>query len=221
MTPYVNIQDGVDISTVYGSKGNTVSYLIANTIMEKVFSRSDLIIDFHAGDLLEELLPHCGFSRIGEKKVDEKTEMYAKAFGLEFIHMSENQERIGRYLLDIPQIYVEIGCCGKLEDKNVRLALKGIDNIMKKMKMIEGDPSTPEYTKIMKTGDYIYTSSSGIFLSKANVGDEIKKGQLLGEIMNIQGEIIEKIIAPGDGTIFLKMFNPVKLAGDLIYKCIK
>ena len=153
--------------------------------------------------------------------IDEKTEMYAKAFGLEFIHVSETQERTGRYLLDVPQIYVEIGCCGKLDEENVNLALKGIYNIMKKLKMIKGKSSILSQTRILKTGDYIYSTSNGIFHSKANVGDEVIKGQLLGQITDIQGEIIEKIEAPSDGIIFLKMYNPVKLAGDLIFKCIK
>jgi predicted deacylase len=221
MTPYVNIQDGVDISTVYGVEGDTVSYLIANEIMNEIFVNSDLVIDFHAGDLLEDLLPHCGFTKVGNKDLDEKSEMFAKTFGLEYVHESETKERKGRYLLDIPQIYVEIGCCGKLEEKNVDCALKGIFNIMKKMKMINGKPSTPKKIKILQTGDYIYASYNGIFNSKAEVGDKIKKGQLLGEIYDLQGRELERIIAPSDGIIFLKMYNPVKLAGDLIYKCIK
>ena len=51
--------------------------------------------------------------------------------------------------------------------------------------------------------------------------EEFQKGDLLGEIKNLKGDIIEKFIAPHDGIMSLIMYNPVKLPGDLSYKLLK
>jgi hypothetical protein len=221
MTPYVNIQDGVDISSVYGLRGDTISYLIAEKLLKEVFAKCDVVIDLHSGDLLEELLPHCGFMKVGNKELDNKTELYAKTFGLEYVHVDEIKKRIGRYELNIPQLYVEIGCCGKIRDNDIEIVLNGIYNIMKRMEIIEGETYTSKKVQILQTGDYVYASTNGLYFSYSEDGDDIEKGQLLGEIFDLNGKVLEKIRAPSDGIIFLKMFNPVKLVGDLIYKCLK
>jgi len=219
MTPYVNIQDGVDISDAYGTEGQTVSYFIAKTLLENVLSKADLIVDFHAGDLLEELLPHSGFTKTGNEKVDSKSEMFSRVFGLETISETVASERVGKLALDIPQIFVEVGCCGKLEERFVTLAMTGISNLMKKMGMMEGEPVLPQKQIVWHSKALIYTKSRGIFQSKVQVGDEVKERQIIGEIKNLQGHVEEKILAPYEGVVYLKMYNPVKHPGDLLFKC--
>jgi len=219
MTPYVNIQDSVDISDAYGTEGPTVSYFIAKTLLDNVLSKADLIVDFHAGDLLEELLPHSGFTKTGNDKVDSESEMFSKVFGLETISETMASERVGKLALDIPQIVVEVGCCGKLEERFVTLAMTGISNLMKKMGMMEGESVTPQNQTVWHSKVLTYTKSRGIFHSKVQVGDEVNEGQIIGEIKNLQGQVEETILAPHDGIVYLKMYNPVKHPGDLLFKC--
>lgn len=219
MTPYVNIQDGIDISDAFEYEGSTVSYLIAKCLIEKLFLKADVIIDFHAGDLLEELYPHSGFTKVGINEIDDQSELLAKSFGLEIVSESIISSRKGKFTLNVPQIFVELGCCGRLDEKYVAMALQGISNIMKKLDMLNGKPTKILKQSIWNSKSLIYTTSKGIFYPNFKIGDTIKKGVIVGEIKNLKGEIVEKITSPSDGFIFLYMYNPVKLPGDLIYKC--
>lgn len=223
-TPYVNIQDGVDISYGYGHEGPTISYVIARNLLENVLSKADYIFDIHAGDILEDYYPRTGFIKIGDKEIDEKSEMLAKTFGLEVIQestVSPERTLAGKLALKKPQAMAEVGCCGKLEERYASMALRGITNIMKKLGLIEGEPILPDEQTVWHSGDFVFTESAGIFYPKVKVGEKIKKGQIIGEIGNLQGEVIETLTAPHDGMIILMMYNPVKLPGDLVFKCFK
>jgi len=223
-TPYVNLQDGMDISAAYGREGTTISYAIAKTMLEEVLSKADYIFDIHAGDILEDYYPRTGFARIGDDEVDAGSEMLAKTFGLEVISehtIPPEKTLIGKSALRKPQAMAEVGCCGKLETRYVDMAFRGITNIMKKLDMIEGKPILPDKQTRWQSGDFVFTESTGIFYSNVKAGEIVKQGQLLGEIGNIQGDTIEKLIAPHDGMIILEMYNPVKHHGDLVFKIFK
>jgi hypothetical protein len=223
-SPYVNVQDNVDISSCYGREGSSVSYVIAKSLLQNVLSKADYIFDIHGGDLLEAYYSRTGFTKIGDKEVDEKSEMLARTFGLKIIQESSVQPGTtlrGKQALKVPQAMAEVGCCGRLEEENVEVALRGITNIMKKLGMVEGKPIISEEQTVWQNGDWVYTESAGIFYPKVKPGDRITKGQLIGEIGNLQGEVVERLIAPHDGMIILSMYNPVKLPGDLVFKCFK
>jgi predicted deacylase len=221
MTPYVNIQDGVDISAVYGIDGPTVSYFIAKTLLENVISRADAVLDFHGGDLLEELLSHTEYYKTGDKKLDEKSELLARTFGLDVISESIATSRTGKLALNIPQIVAEVGGCGKLEETCVSVGLTGILNIMKKMSMIEGEPVVPHKQTYWYSKELVYTEKGGLFYPKVKVGDYVSKGEIIAEMRDLQGQAIEQAVAPSAGIVYLRMYNPVKLPGDLLFKLFK
>jgi predicted deacylase len=212
----VNIQDGVDIAYAYGRQGSTISYVIANTLLNSVYSKADYFVDIHGGDLLEEYYPNCEFVRVGNPEIDRQSELLARTFGTEIIRehtLPVDELKIGKLALNIPQIAVEIGCCGRLDEASVTVAVRGISNIMKQLGMIDGEPVMP--------GNQTLWENAGLFYPKVKVGDTINHGQILGVIKNLQGQLIEELIAPHDGMITLMMHNPVKLPGDLVFKCLK
>lgn len=223
-TPYVNVQDGVDIAYAYGRQGSTISYVIANTLLNSVYAKADFLVDIHGGDLLEEYYPNSEFVKTGNRNIDRQSELLARTFGTEVIRehtLPVDDPKIGKFALHIPQVAVEIGCCGRLDEASVSIAVRGISNIMKHLDMIEGEPVLPKKQTLWHSGAYVYVEKAGLFYPKVQVGDKINQGQILGVIKNLQGQLIEELVAPHDGMVTLMMHNPVKLPGDLVFKCLK
>ncbi|UCH37401.1 MAG: succinylglutamate desuccinylase/aspartoacylase family protein, partial [Candidatus Bathyarchaeota archaeon] len=48
-TPYVNVQDGVDIAYAYGRQGSTIIYVIANSLLNGIYSNAEYLVDIHGG----------------------------------------------------------------------------------------------------------------------------------------------------------------------------
>lgn len=67
----------------------------------------------------------------------------------------------------------------------------------------------------------IRANVAGLYVSKVKVGDQVKKGQLLAEMIDpLDGEIKEEIIAPRDGVIFFNHGEPLTYARTAVIKLL-
>jgi len=215
-TPYLNPQDSLDISNLYMSEGRSISYLIAHAVRDFFWPKVEYLIELHGGDLMEDVVAHSAFERTGDKKVDEGSEMLAKAYGTEFIF--ERKGRDVRPSIGKPRIIAEAGREGKLEEEFTNVHLTGLTNIMKKLKMIDGEPKLAR-KQVLVHGRYeVLAHNAGLFYSKVKSGDTVSKGQSISLIKNLEGQTVEDVRAANDGVVQLVMTNPVKLPNDMLYK---
>ncbi len=217
-TPYINPDDGMDIGATYHVEGGTISYLIGKVLKEKVFSQADYVIDLHGGDVMEDVVPHAGFTRIGDTQVDEASEMLARSYGTKYVFERLEKGAFEKSGLRIPRTLAEAGREGRLEPELTAVHLKGISNIMKALKMIDGMPEIPSDQVVMHGRYEIFVRSAGLFYPTVQMAEHIRKGDVLGEIRDLEGRTLEQVIAPKDGVVLLMMTNPVKHPDDLVFK---
>ena len=220
-TPYINPDDGMDIGATYHAEGSSISYLIGKLLKEQVYSQADYIVDLHGGDVMEDVVPHAGFTRIGDKKIDEASEMLARAYGTKYVFERLEKGAFEKSGLRIPRTLAEAGREGRLEPELTAVHLKGISNIMKALNMSTGSPEIPSDQVVMHGRYEIFVHTAGLFCPSVGMADPIKRGDLLGEIRDLQGRTLEHIVAPQDGVVLLMMTNPVKHPDDLVFKCWK
>ena len=66
------------------------------------------------------------------------------------------------------------------------------------------------------------TEAAGIFIRKAECGQEVSRGDVLAQIMKADsGEIISEVTAPTDGIIFYAAPRPVVYSNLLVLQIIK
>jgi len=196
--------------------------LMTKKIYNEVLTKSNYWINFHGGELTTSMpIPYVVFGGSGNKELDETGKGLARCFDVEYLidwHAPPDEVSKGFYgwmrvgsardlliKLKIPSIQPEAGHEGKLEEKFVTMFYNGTINALKYLRMIEGNvKSSSVKQKIIRKWCFVTTERGGMFYSNFEVGDTVSKGEILGELRNIRGEIIEKIIAPMDGMIFIK-----------------
>jgi hypothetical protein len=234
-TMYVNPIDGLDINELYpgkqeGSRSIPISYRIARTVFENVALVADYLIDLHGGDYMEAIPSTCFFVKTGNKEVDSKVETLARVYGTEFIMGSGTSEQTEGYLMGEslhsilpkrgkPAFLAESGGEGKLDKNFTDIHVKGIRNVMKRLKMLKGSPKPNSNQKRVSRWWHVYAGKEGIFIAKVKAGDRIKKGQIIGVIEDYHGGIVEEFASSDDGYVFLLMSNPAKMPGNLVFKC--
>ncbi|HSB80906.1 MAG TPA: succinylglutamate desuccinylase/aspartoacylase family protein [Candidatus Methylomirabilis sp.] len=217
-TPYLNPHDMMDISATYHLEGGSISFLIGRLLMEQVFAKADYIVDLHGGDVMEDVVPHAGFTKIGDKEIDEKSEMLARAYGTRYVFERLEKGAFEKSGIRKPRTLAEAGREGRLEPELTAVHLRGIANIMKSLKMIEGKPEIPADQVVLHGRYEIFCRTAGLFYPTVKMGDPVKRGDLLGEIRDLEGKILEQIVAPRDSVVLLMMTNPVKHPDDLMFK---
>lgn len=210
-------------------QARSLTFHSAERIFDSIVRKADLLVDMHGGELHEWLAANIEILPTGEPDIDRRTRELARAFGFEILWevpqgtVPQMPKYPGRgsavreaMALGIPGVFCEVGSEGRLEEPLVELTLNGLLNVMRTYGMLPGEPVRRE-PEVFSGGNVLFSTRGGLFWNYSKPGDRLTKGQLLGRIVSLRGEVLEEIHAPGAGvmtnTITLGVTNP----GDMLY----
>ncbi|MGC2745721.1 MAG: succinylglutamate desuccinylase/aspartoacylase family protein [Candidatus Angelobacter sp.] len=101
--PHVNPVDGKSMNRFYpGKQDGTQTERVSYAITKQVVERCDYLVDYHGGDIDENLRPYSYWPKSGDAKQDAITRDMVLAFGLDHIWVKNGQEALG-YLSGLGQ----------------------------------------------------------------------------------------------------------------------
>ena len=182
----------------------------------KLISMADYAIDLHGGDLDENLIEGIVISGwTGDIGYDEKVINLVKWF-----RPKAWQRKPALMTKTIPSILIESGGGGKLEEGQIDFHIQGLINVMKGLKMIDGEPKSsipPDFVYGIGQRFELRAGRGGIYYSKVSAGDHLEKGQVIGTIGNLFGDTVETLTSPVTGRIIAYWDeNKVLNTGDII-----
>ena len=212
-----------------GKADGTITERIAHTLTEEVIKRSDYLVDIHSGDGNESLRPSYSayYAEAGGEEVVNQSKRIAVAFGLEtIVQFAGSYDSIEKAIytsaqavtLGIPSIDIESGELASSDSKFIKPIINGSINIMRELKMIEGEPDLPVNPSFISNRTRIYSDHNGIFYadSKVQTGDYVSRGTELGIIKDFHGNDLEIISAPASGILLILFGTPPVNKGDNI-----
>jgi len=212
-TPFQNPIDAINLNRIFpGNPDGTMSYQIAATFMSQIVSKADYYIDCHGGDLNEELTSYVNVAQTGIPEKDRAArDILAGSFDCDFIGISSSAGSSidGSAKMGIPSIIVEAGGYGRLMEEAVQFINNGINNVMKKLNMIEGAPTATQKQRVRQRWN-IYVKRGGI-CHVPPLGTKVKKGDKVAEVRNIYGDLLEAVESPVDGYICFRR-NPIPIS---------
>lgn len=228
-TPFVSPIDGLNLNKVApGNRDGTISEILAHVLLNDIIARSQYYIDLHGGDLGEMLLPFVACALTGDADLDRQREALARLYSPDVIALSDDAGTVPPFAGSIAHaaaqrgivsLFAEAGGNGTLEEEDVRVHLDGIQNVMRYLGMIEGEPRIAG-TRTKGTRRFVTRATkSGLLRLKVRIGDRIAKGQEVAEICNVFGEVVEVVRAAGSGVAGLIWAYKVVNTGDPIVRC--
>ena len=205
-TAYVNPLDKLNIEAIYpGKQDGSISERIAYNVLE-IVKKTDYSIDCHGGDLDEMMYDNTWCPVIENKKIDKISKDMARSFGFEYICLQRsNPDQFNRTIesakIGVPAIQTECGSAGLLNINDFDRDFKGITNVMKYLNMIEGTPEINVKQKLVESVIRLKVDEGGVFFPKVTIGQKVTKGETIGEIWNLHGELKSGIISPDNGVI--------------------
>ncbi|ETI91609.1 M14 family metallopeptidase [Clostridium butyricum] len=225
-----SIQRGIpmfdlDMNRIFpGNENGAMAEHVASQIISDI-KGADMCIDIHASNIFLREIPQV---RINENNKDTLMN-YAKLLNTDFIWVHGSATVLEATLayslnsINVPTLVVEMGVGMRITEKYCNQLVVGIFRLMKEIGIWAGETKVikePIISTDREVG-FANANSSGIFIPKATHWSSIKKGELIGDILNaLTGEIEEKIYAPCDGLIFTLREYPVVYTGSLIARVI-
>jgi len=207
-TPYIIPQDGKNLNRLFpGNPNGTLGDKIAYVLTEEYQKRADFHIDTHGGDLPEAQDPYAYYPSVCESKVAriclEATEYVLHAKYI-IKSVSVNHAYNHAAVCGVPSVEIEMGSNGSWCEKEVEQYLDNIKNIMRYLKVLPGN-AVKRIRPIshITEGSYLEADADGRWYACVTKDDEIRKGQKLGEIRDLFGNLLHEYYADKDGIVIM------------------
>jgi len=224
--PHVNPVDGKSMNRFYpgkadGTQTERASYLITRQVVE----RCDYLVDYHGGDLDENLRPYAYWPKSGSPKQDATTREMVLAFGLDHIIVASDRPKdpnASRYLDNTantrgkPAIAVEAGYSGTVQPEDVALLVNGTFSLMRHLQMLPGRPAIVEHPVWLGKVDTVASEQPGIFYPLVQRGTYVEQGMKIGYVTDYFGKTIYEARAPASGVVLYICGVPSMKKGDAV-----
>src|SRR5260221_6812285 len=190
--PHVNPVDGKSMNRFYpGKQDGTQTERVSYAITKQVVERCNYLVDYHGGDIDENLRPYDYWPKSGDAKHDAITRDMVLAFGLDHIIIWSDRPKdpaASRYLDNTantrgkPAIAVEAGYSGTVETDDVALLANGTLSLMRYLKMLPGAPTMVEHPVWFGKIDTVASDHAGSIYSLVQRGSYGDAGMLIAYI---------------------------------------
>ncbi|HUS78638.1 MAG TPA: succinylglutamate desuccinylase/aspartoacylase family protein [Patescibacteria group bacterium] len=224
--------DGGNINSRFpGDPKGRLTSVIAHKLFS-IISKANYHVDFRGGDLPESHLVHTIYLRIGDEKMDETCETMAKAFGLMYVlpgtpeigHTSKGTLIHELVTGGVASIISEAGLGYRTQplEELIMDHVDGTINLLRHFDMMDGElkkPGSQNYLDMEWQG--VSAPMAGIFQAKADYGDILREGQIIGKISDLDGSSLAEIVSPINGVVHTLYVRRLVYPGDRLYTLLK
>jgi predicted deacylase len=226
IVPHLNPVDGKNMNRMYpgradGTQTDRASWAITTEVIEP----SDHVIDYHGGDLDENLRPYAYWNRTGRAAQAAASRALVLAFGLDHIVISSDRPTdpaASRYLENTattrgkPSITVEAGHSGTVEPDDVAVLVQGTLSVMRHLKMLPGAPVPVEHPVWIDHLADVASDHAGIFYPLVKPGTYVAAGMKVGHVTDFVGRTIGDLHAREAGVLLYVRALPTVARGDTV-----
>ncbi len=208
----------IDINRIFpGSAHGLLSERIAHTLLSEFVGGADYSLDLHCG------LDGCNIAPLvyvnpydDEHGTLGAREKMAMAFGTELLYYKPRGAKLGTSemsrslanqadLAGKPLLSAERGESRRVTQEFVPIGVRGVFNVLKVLGMLPGKPEVPEHRIKFTTVHLVHASRGGGLRVPVALGAEVKRGQVIAEVVDVFGTTIEELASPVDGILLRKM----------------
>lgn len=214
----MGLTDGKNLNREFpGNPEGTEMERLAWAVSHELQPIADYYIDLHSGDDYEQLTSYVYYAGMADEKTVSQSRRMAEQVDVPYMVRS-NVASGGAYNYaasqGIPSILIERGGMGAWTSEEVRSTRRDVRNILCHLGIYQGKKDYRTYYPLDVT-DICYQDASrdGLWYPFKKPGDMIREGEILGEVRDYEGGLLELSVAEYDGVI-LYQTGTLQVLGD-------
>ena len=214
----MGLTDGKNLNREFpGNPKGTEMERLAWAVSHELQPVADYYIDLHSGDDYEQLTSYVYYAGMADEKTVSQSRRMAEQVDVPYMVRS-NVASGGAYNYaasqGIPSILIERGGMGAWTSEEVRSTRRDVRNILCHLGIYQGKKDYRTYYPLDVT-DICYQDASrdGLWYPFKKPGDTIREGEILGEVRDYEGGLLELSVAEYDGVI-LYQTGTLQVLGD-------
>lgn len=214
----MGLTDGKNLNREFpGNPKGTEMERLAWAVSHELQPAADYYIDLHSGDDYEQLTSYVYYAGMADEKTVSQSRRMAEQVDVPYMVRS-NVASGGAYNYaasqGIPSILIERGGMGAWTSEEVRSTRRDVRNILCHLGIYQGKKDYRTYYPLDVT-DICYQDASrdGLWYPFKKPGNMIREGEILGEVRDYEGGLLELSVAEYDGVI-LYQTGTLQVLGD-------
>lgn len=192
--------DGLNMNRVFpGSRSGTVTAMIADYLSTVLIPMADVVLDIHSGGKTLNFLPCSVMHQLEDAVLMEKTLAALEAFGAPAGLVLQELDSEGMLDTEVESrgklfLSTELGGGGTVTAETMTIADRGVRNILAHFglldeKVVSRASLGQNPTQLLHTPDgtsYVVAEENGIYEAVADLGQEVREGDVVGRIHSIE-----------------------------------
>ena len=176
-----------------GNPAGTLTEKIADYFQRTLLPMADYVLDMHSGGKSMEFVPFCAAHVLDDKDQQGRCVAAMQAYNAPHSMMlleldagsmyDTAAERMGKVFIS-----TELGGGGTTTAYTVGIAKKGVRNLLRHAGIFQGELEMGETLNLDMPDKncYVFSESTGLLEPCVNLGSEVKAGELLGRVHNVE-----------------------------------
>ncbi len=218
--------DGQNMNRAFpGEYNGSVTSLIAHYLTNVLLPLADIVMDIHSGGRSMVFYPCATLHRVPDDAQYAGMLAAARVFGARYVFVYA--DIAGEGLLPVQAevmgklvVTTEMGGGGECNPQVLRIAERGIRNVMVQRGLLAGEVAGPDYeiatVAATEPGDYLISPADGLYESFYEVGTAVQAGQVLGQVHAVErvDRPPEPVVARTSGILICRRAIGVTQQGD-------
>ena len=209
-------EDHGNLNRCYPGNDETVSGRVASFFVREIFPYVDAVIDLHGGGMNEKLSTCLFYGGINDD-VRKRSLEIAEATNIPVCIISHNRKGEMGYaanVLGIPAILMERGYGGLCEPEWCESYYRDLRLILNKLDMYDTDDTAACEKTIYTEAIYMDAEEDGIWYPAVDTDKRVFKGELLGKVTDLYGNLLHEYYAEGNGIVMYYRTSINAVKGD-------
>jgi N-alpha-acetyl-L-2,4-diaminobutyrate deacetylase len=206
-----------------GRPDGTVTQKIADYVQRHLLPRADIVLDFHSGGRTLDFVPFCAAHILPDKEQEARAFAAVEAFSAPWSVKMLEIDAVGMFDTAAEEmgktfVTTELGGGGTARAETVRIARKGVMNVLRHAGIVEGTvEKTPSRWLDMPSGEcFSFAEEDGMIETTVDLGEKVERGMVIARVYGTgrTGLAPQEIRAQMDGILAARHFPGLVKAGD-------
>jgi predicted deacylase len=194
-----------------GNEAGSSASRIAHAVFERIVRQCDFLVDLHTGSFHRTNLP-----QLRGDLTRPDVMALAQGFGATtVVHSFGRPGTLRRAATEagIPAITYEAGEPMRLQDDEVERGVEGVQRLLAALGMVDTPPEPETSQRMYNRSRWVRVDDGGILLSRAELGQEISSGDVLGTVTDPISNERTIVFSPYGGRLIGMALNQVVIPG--------